>query len=1079
MANSSESNVKNYLISDDTTEQFNNIATFAKNMELKNSKYYEEGENALSRWFGDMLLKYYNYGLTIEETADLLRFVSAYNNAVSSVLTNEEAILKLLGLHKNQKYEESVVYYLVKKLQYDYNPEDNKIFTDAETIITIAVLKKLENYLKKSLKKSDTNIPEYFFDNNGVKNTAVSIIDFKDGDKIYDKDENEYTFNGSGCKFKDSAETDVGLAQPLTDDSDDSNTTKTESDSPNETIINTIRICGLYVPFTCTNTNSSYKFTFSIKESNSADLDFKFNTNFSFNFDSYVNLMKKKEEIQIHTESVTDVKTKLKASELEKSMAEQGELLNVFDFRFSDSDIVSLKGQFNTTDTQTYSVRARSNQDGAVLELITGNCIHILYKELNPRYRELLNSEIVESVLAVTTSSNSDNTVYDKLFTFKTSENTVNYPFMKYIRENDPDTNVLPTVTDIKDADGNVVKTSKLYKYQYTNAYMARYAPESDIISFFYGDYYISNGYGKYQYQQLEISEFIRLFKETREYYYKVLLNESFINEDEYSLYEKTFLIYTTIERFITNKLETLKDIDSFDKTDIKNFLTSYGFGDLAEIIDKRDFFESEELSKRLIKSYIGLVSNKGSRKVIDVLEDVFSISNGTLTIYKALLTKSNSNEYKMCKVKYNSTNIIGEISNALSTAQKLEDFVDLDSYWKMENAPTEMLNKIDFHVANTKYLIPEYNVEISKNYITLRYVLAILDFMIEKQFIDDNLKINDKPLVTVLNTIRGNYNEYIDLKRKKDDKDDNNKLQQANIAYKVDENELVILYKYFSESDVTKDNKTIKYFVVKEDEVRKNINQYFNDNKDIEMAVLALNSLIPLIILKENEDNETRLTSLANYLNISSGITNVSFPILTSIFENMFNFLTMIVSGGFFNQNLAGDTINFISELFNNVFIEQEIGDIMVRVNTNKECPDPEETPAKCVNEVTKNLFDLAEQLGIDLSIQIQDNQNSLLDFLQTCLEYFISYTSEIYNTKLEVSYDSRNENVGPDDGITFNINTILVDSFYYDEKLESLIITDITKPTQTTEKTTKENEEASNAWKWLFSKRICCNIR
>ena len=89
MANSSESNVKNYLISDDTSEQFDNITTFAKNMTLKDSKYYEQGEDKISRRFGELLLKYYNYGLTYDEVAELLIFVATYNFSVGLfVFTN-------------------------------------------------------------------------------------------------------------------------------------------------------------------------------------------------------------------------------------------------------------------------------------------------------------------------------------------------------------------------------------------------------------------------------------------------------------------------------------------------------------------------------------------------------------------------------------------------------------------------------------------------------------------------------------------------------------------------------------------------------------------------------------------------------------------------------------------------------------------------------------------------------------------------------------------------------------------------------------------------------------------------------
>ena len=51
-----------------------------------------------------------------------------------------------------------------------------------------------------------------------------------------------------------------------------------------------------------------------------------------------------------------------------------------------------------------------------------------------------------------------------------------------------------------------------------------------------------------------EIRNLLDIYKTTRDYYYKVLLNKSFIQDDGYSLYEKLLIAWMSIERFLTSK---------------------------------------------------------------------------------------------------------------------------------------------------------------------------------------------------------------------------------------------------------------------------------------------------------------------------------------------------------------------------------------------------------------------------------------------------------------------------------------------------------------------------------------------
>ena len=99
-----EKNTKSYLVSNydrrDTTNDFYNISTFAKNMVIKDSKKYEDEENytegngvrfSLSKWFGNMLIEYCEKSLTDNEIYQLLSFIKTYNSTVSDVINKADS----------------------------------------------------------------------------------------------------------------------------------------------------------------------------------------------------------------------------------------------------------------------------------------------------------------------------------------------------------------------------------------------------------------------------------------------------------------------------------------------------------------------------------------------------------------------------------------------------------------------------------------------------------------------------------------------------------------------------------------------------------------------------------------------------------------------------------------------------------------------------------------------------------------------------------------------------------------------------------------------------------------------------
>ena len=133
-------------------------------------------------------------------------------------------------------------------------------------------------------------------------------------------------------------------------------------------------------------------------------------------------------------------------------------------------------------------------------DLGTTTVTSIVYKELNPLYRELLNLNSIETIMQTKIPSGD-------------RDYLSGIEFNQAVRAA---TNVDDYL--ISNIDNN--STLLLFKYQYGNSYTARMANESDIMIYYYGDNYISNNYGTFKYQIEEIDNFLKIYKETRDSFY-------------------------------------------------------------------------------------------------------------------------------------------------------------------------------------------------------------------------------------------------------------------------------------------------------------------------------------------------------------------------------------------------------------------------------------------------------------------------------------------------------------------------------------------------------------------------------
>ena len=469
----------------------------------------------------------------------------------------------------------------------------------------------------------------------------------------------------------------------------------------------------------------------------------KINADFKLIIKDYEDKLKSRESIQVFKSSEAGANVvKNAASSTEMTLADGGFPYCFFDLRgikFTKEDF-GLTGNgalpqkflntFGITEWNTERTNAEYNYNL--------NSICIMYKEFNPEYRRILDQDYCE----------------------------VGFEFVKLkaidIKRNESFTaSIEQLVRNTEDAKGLVIKSgysSNKFRYLRGNPYTARRANESSLIAYYYGDNYaeLSNGYGTYQYQVKEARKFADIFEETRQYYYTVLLNKAFINEKDYPLFERFFITAVSIMRMIDSKVSTSKDIDEFDRTDVNNFLTSFGLKNFTTSATRDEFMNQEQYLKRIIKNYGALKQQKGSRDVIDTILNIFNYGDRSVDVNKYMLYESEfekapeeiknkdaakTSKFKLPKnakksikfieAKYDTENSTNNIEKAaLTSSESYDSFLNgTDKYWDPIKVPEDTVSQLNISTAETKYLSLKVTEDSYKIYIRSRYLLSLVDY--------------------------------------------------------------------------------------------------------------------------------------------------------------------------------------------------------------------------------------------------------------------------------------------------------------------------------------------------------------
>ena len=201
-------------------------------------------------------------------------------------------------------------------------------------------------------------------------------------------------------------------------------------------------------------------------------------------------------------------------------------------------------------------------------------------------------------------------------------------------------------------------------------------------------------------------------------------------------------------------------------------------------------------------------------------------------------------------------------------------------------------------------------------------------------------------------------------------------------------------------------------------------------DNTDTDNT--DTNNIFSNEILSGIQDNEVRNTLVKN--------------IITSALSTS-NFTHAIISGKLLKEDIPADIIVFLNAVFYSLFYNKSHNEILYY--DSESVDDTTIGSIKSlyvltdINDVKKGILDVCSELQqlldeVIITLNLAGKDDVMIKFLGTAIEYFISYTTEIFEFKFRNTVNSFENSVSITDLVRTNVNYTEIDSFYYDERLE-----------------------------------------
>ncbi|AST99974.1 hypothetical protein PBI_PBS1_153 [Bacillus phage PBS1] len=219
-----------------------------------------------------------------------------------------------------------------------------------------------------------------------------------------------------------------------------------------------------------------------------------------------------------------------------------------------------------------------------------------------------------------------------------------------------------------------------------------------------------------------EMNLFYECYYEVLNYHNKVTSTKAFKNQDMYRGFIKLFLIFSTVQRYLTRKMENFFNIDVYDMRTLKNAFISVGL----------DYFEDMPINyqRRLLKMINTLLSHKGTNQAILEIINLFGFDN--IEIYRYVLAKGYSTDPKTGKLNYNDPYLMffktpadKEVDFKKDIILDYNSIVSNDPYWQ---ASEDEVKSIPFNFINSKYMSVDTTIDAMNETIGLAYFMSILN---------------------------------------------------------------------------------------------------------------------------------------------------------------------------------------------------------------------------------------------------------------------------------------------------------------------------------------------------------------
>lgn len=782
-----------YTIPEDSVESFNNIISFLLHSTLKDSHLLDDADNALSKTFKDLLIKYYENELSDDDIYMLLYLVKTYNDEIDAIFENNDANV-IFSINKenmsNADYFNNIVNKIIQNDKYLINITDGKI-SDTQSSADIQ---------EKTLFKTNKSLISILLDNNEFKSLVEAIVyiyicnkldaipeepkndvnidnkpseeialfgnELNTSEKYYNKSSDNKFYKvktGITYKYKKVTNKNIDSGFFIITDKIERRIVfeKSENSSQLYVLENSIyKRTDAYLETTTTSFSLDIKISdpFAVLlDVDKLDIDsfIEYVSVANLGIEKYKDVSKRKEKILISNSAsnITYIGEKRGAS------PEEAYRTRIFD-NVCTFNLLNVSVDPNSDIVTIYNEIFKDNQavaNGARISDPISISFAVIYKELNPEYRKAELSDVIDFGIAL----KDDDSLFPGSGELITSL-SIDLMLKNLVAEYSKD---------------DIFKMLRTIK---TNPYYARKARESDIIQYVSGTYEdydygdaVSTENNKYI-ENKEIELFMDIYQETRDYYYARLLNKSFVHDDFYNSFEKFFIAFYAVERFISAKIDVIHDIDHFDSTDISNFLKSYGL----DVLDASATFYNQDLYKlNIIKEFKNLIKNKGTSKVTEYLMKIFNGKNSEIKINKYLLAEISGNSSDAtADDNYNVTdstknNFFYSYYNDSSKTEYDSSYIYDNGIIKIKNNDGEVIKVIGYYYPKKEYNTNKNIKFIEVNYNTDNETKDILKaisnqkdyntFVEDDPYWDENLLTEEDIKKLNINTVASKYTSF------------------------------------------------------------------------------------------------------------------------------------------------------------------------------------------------------------------------------------------------------------------------------------------------------------------------------